>query len=117
MAHRFGQAALVHVLVAHAPLPASAGMVHGPRGAGHPVAVVAGVGGVVGPVAAAAAAVVVVVVAAKRGKRQRDRLHLAGVHGVFLAPSLAANGNLHQMLLHVFEALACKSFLCLKFRL
>lgn len=65
MAHRFGQAALVHVLVADAPLPASAGMVHGPRGAGHPVAVVAGVGRVVGPVAT----VVVVVVAAKRGKR------------------------------------------------
>lgn len=66
MPHWFGQAALVHVLVADAPLPASsAGVVHGPRGAGHPVAVVAGVGRVVGPVAA----VVVVVVAAKRGVR------------------------------------------------
>lgn len=55
----------MHVLIADAPLPASAGMVHGSGGAGHPVAVVAGVGRVVGPVAA----VVVVVVAAKRGKR------------------------------------------------
>lgn len=59
-AHRFGQAALMHVLVAGAPLPASTGMVHGPRGAGYPVTVVAGVGRVVGSVAA----VVVVVVAA-----------------------------------------------------
>lgn len=49
-AYWFGQAALVHVLVAHASLPASTGVVHGPRGAGHPVAVVAGVGGVVGAV-------------------------------------------------------------------
>lgn len=59
-AHRFGQAALVHVLVAGAPLPASTRMVHGSRGTGYPVAVVAGVGRVVGSVAA----VVVVVVAA-----------------------------------------------------
>lgn len=58
--HRFGQAALVHVLITGAPLPASTGMVHGPRGAGYPVTVVAGVGRVVGSVAA----VVVVVVAA-----------------------------------------------------
>lgn len=49
-AYRFGQATLVHVLVAHAPLPASTGMVHGPRGTGYPIAVVAGVGWIVGPV-------------------------------------------------------------------
>lgn len=49
----------MHVFVA-APLPAPTGMVHGPRGAGHPVAVVAGVGGIVGPVGV----VVVMVVAA-----------------------------------------------------
>lgn len=59
-AYRFGQATLVHVLVACAPLPASTGMVHGPRGAGHPVTVVAGVGRVVGSVGM----VVVMVVAA-----------------------------------------------------
>lgn len=59
-AYRFGQATLVHVLVACAPLPASTRMVHGPRGAGHPVAVVAGVGRVVGSVGV----VVVMVVAA-----------------------------------------------------
>lgn len=64
-AHRFGQAALVHVLVGQAPLPAPTGVVHGPRGAGHPVAVVAGVGGVVGAVGM----VVVMVVAAGRGQR------------------------------------------------
>ncbi len=50
----------MHVLVACAPLPASTGMVHGPRGAGHPVTVVAGVGWVVGSVSM----VVVMVVAA-----------------------------------------------------
>lgn len=60
-AHRFGQATLVHVLVACAPLPAATGMVHGPRGAGHPVVVVGGVGRVVGSVGVR---VVVMVVAA-----------------------------------------------------
>lgn len=59
-AYRFGQATLVHVFVARTPLPASTGMVHGPRGAGHPVTVVAGVGRVVGSVGM----VVVMVVAA-----------------------------------------------------
>lgn len=49
----------MHVLVARAPLPASTGMVHGPRGAGHSVTVVAGVGRVVGSMC-----VVVVMVAA-----------------------------------------------------
>lgn len=86
----------MHVLVADAPLPASAGMVHGPRGAGHPVAVVAGVGRVVGPVAAA---VVVVVVAAERVRDRsvsRELLGPAGTLEVVLAPSLAANGKLHQ---------------------
>lgn len=59
-AYRFGQATLVHVLVACAPLSASTGMVHGPWGAGYPVTVVAGVGWVVGSVCM----VVVMVVAA-----------------------------------------------------
>lgn len=40
----------MHVLVEHTPLSASTGVVHGPRSAGHPVAVVAGVGWVVGAV-------------------------------------------------------------------
>ena len=43
-----------------ASLSASTGMVHGPRGAGHPITVVAGVGRVVGSVGV----VVVMVVAA-----------------------------------------------------
>ena len=50
IAYRFGQATLMHVLVACTPLPASTGMVHGPWGTGHPVTVVAGVGWVVGSV-------------------------------------------------------------------
>lgn len=63
-AYRFGQAALVHVLVARAPLPASTGMVHGPWGTGYPIAVVAGVGRIVGPVR------VVVVMVAAAGERE-----------------------------------------------
>lgn len=50
-AYWLGQATLVHVVVASASLSASAGMVDGPWGAGHTVAVVAGVGGVVASVA------------------------------------------------------------------
>lgn len=66
IAHRFGQAALVHVLVAgSASLPASTGVVHGPRGAGHPISVMAGVGGVVGAVGMM---VVMVVAAGERAK-------------------------------------------------
>lgn len=64
-AYRFGQATLVHVLVACAPLPASTGMVHGPRSAGDPVTVVAGVGRVVGSVGM----VVVMVVTADERER------------------------------------------------
>lgn len=59
-AHRFGQATLVHVLVSCTPLPAPTGVVHGPRGAGHPVAVVAGVGRVVGSVGVVVVTVVAV---------------------------------------------------------
>lgn len=59
-AYWFGQATLVHVLVACAPLPASTGMVHGSWGAGYPVTVVAGMRWVVGSVRM----VVVMVVAA-----------------------------------------------------
>lgn len=71
--YRFGQATLVHVLVACAPLSASTGVVHSPGGAGHPVVVVAGMGRVVGAVR-----VVVVMVAAvsKRGKVQSTAAHL-----------------------------------------
>ena len=58
----------MHVLVAYAPLPASTGVVHGPRGAGHPVTVVAGVGRVVGSVGV----VVVMVVAADARERERE---------------------------------------------
>lgn len=50
IAYWFGQATLVHVLIACTPLPASTRMVHGPWSAGHSVAVVAGVGGVVSTV-------------------------------------------------------------------
>lgn len=67
-AYRFGQTTLVHVLVACAPLPASTGMVHGPRSAGDPVTVVAGVGRVVGSVGM----VVVMVVSADERKRERN---------------------------------------------
>ena len=67
--YRFGQAALVHVLVPGAPLSAAAGMVHGPRSAGDPVAVVAGVGRVVGAVGQ----VVVVVVAAAGESPERRK--------------------------------------------
>lgn len=62
--YRFRQAALVHVFIAGAPLPASAGVVHGPWGAGHPVTVVAGVGRVVNAVS-----VVVVMVVAVRERK------------------------------------------------
>lgn len=58
-AYRFRQATLVHVLKACAPLPASTGVVHGPRGAGHPVTVVARMGRIVDTVSV----VVVMVVA------------------------------------------------------
>lgn len=54
----------MHVLIARAPLPASAGMVHGPRGTGYPVTIVAGVGRIVGPVRM----VVVMVAAAGEGE-------------------------------------------------
>lgn len=57
------------VLVAGAPLPAPARVVHGPRGAGHPVAVVAGVGRVVGAVGV----VVVVMVAAAAAAAAEER--------------------------------------------
>ncbi len=67
-AYRFGQATLVHVLVACAPLPASTGMVHGPWGTGHPVTVVAGVGRVVGSVG-----MVVVVVVAADGREEHEQ--------------------------------------------
>lgn len=50
----------MHVLIACAPLPASTRMVHGARGTGHSLTVVAGVGGVVSTVGM----VVVMVVAA-----------------------------------------------------
>lgn len=63
----FGQATLVHVIVACAPLPASARVVDGPGGAGHTVAVVAGVGRVV-----ASVAVVVVLVVAAEDQRHAD---------------------------------------------
>lgn len=53
----------MQVLVARAPLPASTGVVHGARGAGHPVTVVAGMGRVVD-------AVSVVVVMAVAGVRR-----------------------------------------------
>lgn len=89
----------MHVLVADAPLPAPAGVVHGPGGAGHPVAVVAGVGRVVGPVAA----VVVVVVAADREKSQEELLRLE----VALAPSLAAKGQMSQWWLPVSQLRLC----------
>lgn len=58
-AYWFRQATLVHVLVACAPLPASTGVVHGPRGAGHPVTIVAWMGRIVDTVSV----VVVMVVA------------------------------------------------------
>lgn len=60
----------MHVVVAGAPLSAPAGMVDGPRGAGHPVAVVAGVGGVVAPVSVVA---VVVVAGEEQGRRIHQR--------------------------------------------
>lgn len=63
----FGQATLVHVIVASAPLPAPTGVVDGPGGAGHAVAVVAGVGGVV-----ASVGVVVVLVVAAEDQRHAD---------------------------------------------
>lgn len=59
-AYWFGQAALVHVVVASAPLPAPTGVVDGPGGAGHAIAVVAGVGWVVASVGVVMAAVVAV---------------------------------------------------------
>lgn len=65
----FGQATLVHVLIACAPLPASTGMVHGPWGAGHPVTVVAGVGRVIGSVGMV---VVMVVTAEEKGKKKKS---------------------------------------------
>lgn len=49
-AYWFGQATLVHVIVACASLSASTGMVYGPWGTGHTIAVVAGVGWVVASV-------------------------------------------------------------------
>lgn len=64
-AYRFGQATLVHVLIACTPLPASTRMVHGPRGTGHSVTVVAGVGGVVSTVG-----MVVVMVAAANERQE-----------------------------------------------
>lgn len=57
----------MHVFVACAPLPASTGMVHGPWSAGHPIAVVAGVGWVVGSVGMVA----VMMVAAERTGKKR----------------------------------------------
>lgn len=63
----FGQATLVHVIVASAPLPAPTGVVDGPGGAGHAVTVVAGVGGVV-----ASVGVVVVLVVAAEDQRHAD---------------------------------------------
>lgn len=71
----FGQATLVHVIVACAPLPASTGVVDGPGGAGHSVAVVAGVGGVVAPVGVA----VVLVVAAEERRRANSSQKTATV--------------------------------------
>lgn len=55
----------MHVLIACAPLSASTGMVHGPWGAGHPVTVVAGMGGVV-----SAVGMVVVMVTAADERRE-----------------------------------------------
>lgn len=49
-AYWFGQATLVHVIVAHASLSASTGMVYGPWSTGHTIVVVAGVGWVVASV-------------------------------------------------------------------
>lgn len=49
-AYWFGQATLVHVIVACASLSASTGMVYSSWGTGHTIAVVAGVGWVIASV-------------------------------------------------------------------
>lgn len=49
-AYWFGQATLVHVIIACASLSASTGMVYGPWSTGHTIAVVAGMGWVVASV-------------------------------------------------------------------
>lgn len=69
----FGQATLVHVIVACAPLPASTGVVDGPGGTGHTVAVVAGVGRVV----ASVGVVVVLVVAAEEQRHANSSKKLS----------------------------------------
>lgn len=72
----FGQATLVHVIVACAPLPASTGVVDGPGGAGHTVAVVAGVGRVVASVGMVVVLVVAVVEEQRHSKSsKRNCLH------------------------------------------
>lgn len=60
-AYRFGQATLVHVIIACASLSASTGMVNGPWSTGHTIAVVAGVGWVVASVGMVMMLVVAVV--------------------------------------------------------
>lgn len=71
----------MHVVVAGAPLSAPAGMVDGPRGAGHPVAVVAGVGGVVAPVGVVA---VVVVAGEEQGRRIHQRKNQKWTHWFYI---------------------------------
>lgn len=70
----------MHVVVAGAPLSAPAGMVDGPRGAGHPVAVVAGVGGVVAPVGVVA--VVVVAAEEQEPSEKESQMDPLALHSV-----------------------------------
>lgn len=103
--YRFGQATLMHVLVACAPLPASTGVVHGPRGAGHPVAVVAGVGRVVGAVGM----VVVMVVAAGERGRSKAILNVS-----ILLSSVCVQNIIKQILQLSVLTQYCKSCGCAK---
>lgn len=75
----------MHVLVACAPLPASTGMVHGPGGAGHAIAVVAGVGWVVGAVGVA------VVMAVAADKKETLRWILSNSQVSSLPPPCCTN--------------------------
>lgn len=84
-AYWFGQATLVHVLIAYASLPASTGVVHGPGGTGHSVTVVAGTGRVVGAVSMV---MMMVMAVGERGRKKIQLSQYTHTYYLFIFPAL-----------------------------